>query len=100
MYVSNQHRVINPPGQSRHSIAAFYHLNHDTPIRCIPTCLGNDNGSGSHSNGKVEGAKYEEMQYIDYLVSRFNAVQQLGVTQEREVEKVGHATPPETQHKL
>ena len=30
------------------------------------------------------------------LVSRFNAVQQLGVEQEETIEKVGHVTPPDS----
>jgi isopenicillin N synthase-like dioxygenase len=89
VYVSNQHRVVNPPDQPRHSIATFYHLDHDTPIRCIPTCV-----QGGGSDGTVGGTKYEEIQYIDYLVSRFNAVQQLGVEQDNILEKVGLATPP------
>ena len=32
VFVSNQHRVTSPPGRARHSIAAFYHLDHDTPV--------------------------------------------------------------------
>ena len=27
----SQHRVSSPPGVARHSIAAFYHLDYDTP---------------------------------------------------------------------
>ena len=92
VYISNQHRVISPPGKPRYSIATFYHLNHDTPVRCIETCV-------DHSD-LAEGAKYEEIRYIDYLISRFNAVQQLGVKQETALEKVGHVTPPECHSKM
>ena len=102
MYVSNLHRVISTPGQSRHSIAAFYHLDHDTPIRSIiPTGFvdGMSNPDGENES-PTEVAKYEEIRYIDYLVSRFNAVQQLGVTQEKALQKVGHVTPPDCQPKM
>ena len=45
-WVSNRHRVVNPPvsmaeGSARLSIAFFVHPNHDAPIQCIPTCLSN-----------------------------------------------------------
>ena len=32
----------------------FYHLDHDTPVRCIPTCLEGD-----------EEPKYPEIKYLD-----------------------------------
>jgi len=45
-WVSNRHRVVNPPvsaaeRSSRLSIAFFVHPNRDAPIECIPTCISN-----------------------------------------------------------
>jgi len=44
-WVSNTHRVLNPPREmarasSRMSIAFFHHPNHDARIECIPGCAG------------------------------------------------------------
>ena len=44
-WVSNTHRVINPPRElaraaSRVSIAFFHHPNYDAKIECIPGCAG------------------------------------------------------------
>lgn len=44
-WVSNTHRVLNPPREmarasSRMSIAFFHHPNYDTSIECIPGCAG------------------------------------------------------------
>ena len=44
-WVSNTHRVLNPPREtarasSRMSIAFFHHPNHDAKIECIPGCAG------------------------------------------------------------
>jgi isopenicillin N synthase-like dioxygenase len=64
-WVSNLHRVSNPPadpGQStrRLSVAYFAHANYDALIRCIPTCLSETNGAkhppvlaGEHRAAKV-----------------------------------------------
>ena len=43
-WVSNLHRVVNPPADAtqstrRLSIAYFAHANYDALIRCIPTCI-------------------------------------------------------------
>lgn len=51
-WVSNLHRVSNPPpnpGQStrRLSVAYFAHANYDAMIRCIPTCMS-DTVSAKH----------------------------------------------------
>jgi isopenicillin N synthase-like dioxygenase len=44
-WVSNSHRVLNPPREmaqasSRMSIAFFHHPNYDAKIECIPGCAG------------------------------------------------------------
>ena len=44
-WVSNAHRVVNPPREiaraaSRMSIAFFHHPNYDAKIECIPGCAG------------------------------------------------------------
>ena len=44
-WVSNTHRVLNPPrdiarASSRMTIAFFHHPNHDAKIECIPGCAG------------------------------------------------------------
>jgi isopenicillin N synthase-like dioxygenase len=43
-WLSNMHRVVNPPvelfvSKPRQSIAYFLHPNHDATVECIPTCL-------------------------------------------------------------
>ncbi len=64
-WVSNIHRVSNPPaspGQStrRLSVAYFAHANYDALIRCIPTCMSASDGArhapvlaGEHRASKV-----------------------------------------------
>lgn len=64
-WVSNLHRVSNPPadpGQStrRLSVAYFAHANYDALIRCIPTCMSETNEAkhlpvlaGEHRAAKV-----------------------------------------------
>jgi isopenicillin N synthase-like dioxygenase len=52
-WVSNLHRVVNPPADSqpsarRLSIAYFAHANYDALIRCIPTCIASA-GSAKHA---------------------------------------------------
>jgi isopenicillin N synthase-like dioxygenase len=43
-WVSNLHRVVNPPPATAHtarrlSVAYFAHADYDALIRCIPTCI-------------------------------------------------------------
>ncbi len=59
-WLSNLHRVVNPPedaggGSRRLSIVFFYHPNYDVVIDCLPTCR--DEG---------EAAKYEPIKVADY----------------------------------
>jgi len=46
-WMSNLHRVVNPPagqrkGSRRMSIGYFLHPNYDAEIACLPTCAGPD----------------------------------------------------------
>ncbi len=59
-WVSNPHRVINPPAQDRYSVPLFVTPPYHATIQCLPSCVG-------------AGAKYEPMQAGPYLVSRFDA---------------------------
>jgi isopenicillin N synthase-like dioxygenase len=64
-WVSNLHRVVNPPCDSsrsarRLSIAYFAHANYDAMIKCIPTCIAPVGGArhppilaGEHRAAKV-----------------------------------------------
>ncbi len=68
-WVSNLHRVSNPPpnpGQStrRLSVAYFGHANYDALIRCIPTCMSDTVAArhppvlaGEHRKAKVSMSK-------------------------------------------
>lgn len=63
-WVSNLHRVSNPPrdavvGTRRQSLVYFLHPNYDAVIECIPSCRGNG------------GAKYAPIVAIDHLMSKF-----------------------------
>ena len=60
-YVSNPHRVVNPPETDRYSIPFFVEPGFHTRIECLPTCRGED---GS--------AKHEPMVTGEYLLSRFD----------------------------
>jgi isopenicillin N synthase-like dioxygenase len=64
-WVSNLHRVSNPPASPGHStrrlsVAYFAHANYDALIRCIPTCMSATGGAkhppvlaGEHRAAKV-----------------------------------------------
>lgn len=63
-WVSNLHRVSNPPrdaavGTRRQSLVYFLHPNYDAVIECIPSCT--QNGT----------AKYLPIVAIDHLMSKF-----------------------------
>ena len=66
-WLSNMHRVVNPPENSkptrgRLSVGFFTQPNYDTPIECIPTCAGADNPPKYEPvvSGKYRDLKYEQ----------------------------------------
>ena len=66
IWVSNPHRVVNPPAgtklsQGRVSIAFFQQPNYDAVIACIPSCSGPDNPSRYEPvrSGDYRAVKYE-----------------------------------------
>ncbi|PHP65393.1 2OG-Fe(II) oxygenase [Zhengella mangrovi] len=60
-YVSTPHRVVNPAGRERHSVAFFLDPNPDALVACLPTCAG-----------PGRPAKYPPISGADYLESRLN----------------------------
>lgn len=62
IYLSTPHRVTNPAGRDRYSVAFFLDPNPDTLVECLPGC----------SNDKVP-AKYPAILAADYLKSRLEA---------------------------
>ena len=70
-WVSNTHRVINPPRElaraaSRVSIAFFHHPNYDAKIECIPGCAGD-------APPKYEPVLSGEFRDYKYAVTRAKA---------------------------
>jgi isopenicillin N synthase-like dioxygenase len=62
IYVSTPHRVMNPPGRDRYSVAFFLDPNPDVLIDCLPGCSGRD-----------RKAKYPPIVASDYLRERLDA---------------------------
>lgn len=62
IYLSTPHRVTNPAGRDRYSVAFFLDPNPDVVVECLPGC----------STDKVP-AKYPAIVAADYLKSRFAA---------------------------
>jgi isopenicillin N synthase-like dioxygenase len=60
IYLSTPHRVTNPAGRDRYSVAFFLDPNPDVVVECLPGC----------STDKVP-AKYPPIVAADYLASRF-----------------------------
>lgn len=60
-YVSTPHRVVNPAGGERHSVAFFLDPNPDALVACLPGCARDDNP-----------ARYPPIRGDDYLESRLN----------------------------
>ncbi|WP_158815707.1 isopenicillin N synthase family oxygenase [Methylocapsa sp. S129] len=68
-WLSNMHRVVNPPAQSaapprpRQSIAFFLHPNYDAVVECLPTCQSADHP-----------AQYEPIRAGDYMMTKEAAI--------------------------
>lgn len=60
-YVSTPHRVVNPAGRERYSVAFFLDPNPDAIVECLPGCAGPD-----------RPAKYPPIRGDDYLASRLD----------------------------
>lgn len=58
-YVSTPHKVVNPPGRDRYSVAFFLDPNPDIEVACIPSCIG-----------AGETAKYPPITAGEFLHSR------------------------------
>ncbi len=61
-WVSNPHRVVNPPQRDRYSIPLFVTPPFHARIECLPTCLA-----------PGESPKYQPLEAGPYLLSRFDS---------------------------
>jgi len=61
VYVSTPHRVVNPAGRERFSIAFFLDPNPEAMVACLPTCTD-----------AARPAKYPPIRGDDFLMSRLN----------------------------
>ncbi|MFZ2100434.1 MAG: 2-oxoglutarate and iron-dependent oxygenase domain-containing protein [Oricola sp.] len=61
IYVSTPHRVVNPAGRERYSVAFFLDPNPDAIVECLPGCATPE-----------APAKYPPIRGDDYLMSRLN----------------------------
>ena len=76
-WISNLHRVTNPPSKhasiNRIAIPFFHNTNHDALVECIPSCLGTDGT-----------AKYPPVLFSDlYLEKQTRAERKPGLTVEK-----------------
>ncbi len=62
VYVSTPHRVVNPVGRERYSVAFFLDPNPDAVVECLPSCMGAD-----------KPAKYSVTTGAAYLKERLDA---------------------------
>ena len=62
VYVSTPHRVKNPPGRDRYSVAFFLDPNPEVPLACLPGCTT-----------PGEAPKYPPILASDYLRQRLDA---------------------------
>jgi isopenicillin N synthase-like dioxygenase len=61
VYVSTPHRVTNPAGRERYSVAFFLDANPDARVECLPTCATPD-----------RPVRYRPISAADYLRSRLD----------------------------
>ena len=59
---TTQHRVLNPRGRDRYSLAYFFDPEFDTVVECLPTCQGPGNPP-----------RYARTTWGEYLTERFDA---------------------------
>ena len=62
VYVSTPHRVVNPVGRERYSVAFFLDPNPDAVVECLPSCVST-----------ARPAQYPPTTGADYLKSRLDA---------------------------
>lgn len=62
VYVSTPHRVVNPVGRERYSVAFFLDPNPDAVVACLPSCVTDDRPT-----------KYPPTTGADYLKARLDA---------------------------
>jgi isopenicillin N synthase-like dioxygenase len=67
VYVSTPHRVVNPSGRERYSVAFFLDPNPDAIVECLPGCATAETP-----------AKYPPIRGDDYLMSRLNPTYEKG----------------------
>ena len=61
-FVSTQHRVLNPRGRHRYSMAFFFDPDFDTVVECLPTC-----------RSAANPPRYPRTTWGEYLTQRFDA---------------------------
>jgi isopenicillin N synthase-like dioxygenase len=67
VYRSTPHRVINPPGRDRYSVAFFLDANADAPVAAVPSCVSAE-----------RPARYPPILAGDYLKERLSATYGFG----------------------
>jgi isopenicillin N synthase-like dioxygenase len=72
VYRSTPHRVINPPGRDRYSVAFFLDANADAPVAAVPGCVSAE-----------RPARYPPILAGDYLKERLSATYGFGAGKDK-----------------